>query len=103
MQNPQTVDLLVSLAFICAGEGVMDEPLPIGMGLRVPLPEVATTLTQSPSYTGYYLNQQPPDPEIPKDLQPGSDGLVDFDELTREQVLLNILTLMACTHIGACR
>lgn len=29
------MDLLVSLAYVAAAEGVLDEPLPRGMGLRV--------------------------------------------------------------------
>ncbi|KAK7458669.1 hypothetical protein VKT23_009668 [Stygiomarasmius scandens] len=33
--NPATVDLLISLAYSAAPEGVLDDPLPIGMGLRV--------------------------------------------------------------------
>ncbi|KIM60273.1 hypothetical protein SCLCIDRAFT_1217055 [Scleroderma citrinum Foug A] len=34
--NSETVDLLVSLAYIAAAEGTLDEPFPRGMGLRVP-------------------------------------------------------------------
>lgn len=41
MNNPHAVDLLVSLAYTAAIEGVLQEP-PIGMGLRVPRPISAT-------------------------------------------------------------
>lgn len=37
--NTGGVDLLVSLAYVAAAEGVLDEPLPRGMGLRVHRPE----------------------------------------------------------------
>jgi ubiquitin-conjugating enzyme E2 Q len=86
MQNPQTVDLLVSLAFTSAGEGTMDDPLPIGMGLRVPLSDAAAMSTQTSNCSWYRGTRPTPVPEVPKDLQPGPDGLVEFDELTREQV-----------------
>lgn len=96
IQNPQTVDLLVSLAYSSAVDGVMDEPFPIGMGLRVPLPTSTTIAPQSqsyPSFAGFQLQQAKP-PEIPKELQPGSDDLVDFDELTLEQMRSCIATLI---------
>ena len=71
----------------------MDDPLPIGMGLRVPLPDANATLIQPSSYPLYhYATNPPPVPEVAKDLEPGPDGLVDFDELTRDQVLFNHLT-----------
>ncbi|KZT05739.1 uncharacterized protein LAESUDRAFT_726677 [Laetiporus sulphureus 93-53] len=41
--NPEVVDLLVSLAFVAAREGALDNPLPIGMGLRVANPGGAPT------------------------------------------------------------
>ena len=41
--NTGAVDLLVSLAYVSAAEGVLDEPLPRGMGLRVRRPANATT------------------------------------------------------------
>jgi len=97
IQNPQTVDLLVSLAYSSAVDGVMDDPFPIGMGLWVPLPTSSPTIgPQSqpcPSFAGFQLQQANP-PEIPKDLQPGSDGLVDFDELTLDQMRSCIATLI---------
>lgn len=36
------MDLLLSLAYVAAAEGVLDEPLPRGMGLRVRRPANAT-------------------------------------------------------------
>ncbi|KAH7925790.1 hypothetical protein BV22DRAFT_408192 [Leucogyrophana mollusca] len=35
--NTETVDLLVALAYTAAADGVLDEPLPRGLALRVPL------------------------------------------------------------------
>ena len=69
----------------------MDDPLPIGMGLRVPLPDDFVIVPHAGlSLAGYRAAQPPPPvPEIPKNLQPGPDGLVEFDELTRPQVLLS--------------
>jgi ubiquitin-conjugating enzyme E2 Q len=100
VQNPQTVDLLVSLAYVSAGEGAMDEPLPIGMGLRVSLPEVdAPPVRTTPSYPVFLPIQPPPVIEVPKDLQPGLDGLVDFDDLTKAQVPFSIDPISTCIHL----
>ncbi|KAK7060763.1 hypothetical protein VNI00_000495 [Paramarasmius palmivorus] len=49
VHNPRTVDLLVSLAYSAASEGVMDDPLPIGMDLRVPKPDV-DKIQSAPTY-----------------------------------------------------
>jgi len=73
----------------------MDDPLPIGMGLRVPLP-VEAAVTQSTTFAAY-SNQTFPIPEVSKDLEPGADGLVDFDELTTEQVAFK--PLMRCRSL----
>ncbi|KAH9940093.1 uncharacterized protein BXZ73DRAFT_88813 [Epithele typhae] len=52
--NPVTVDLLLSLAYLAAAENVLDEPFPVGMGLRV----------------------------APKaGVEPDADGLIEFDRL----------------------
>ncbi len=90
------MDLLVSLAYSSAVDGVMDEPFPIGMGLRVPLSTSATIAPQNQlysSFAGFQLQQTNP-PETPKELQPGSDDLVDFDELTLVQMRSCIATLI---------
>lgn len=68
----------------------MDEPLPIGMGLKVPEPletPVASTCTSFVDFQQVVHPQVDP-PEILNDLQPGSDKLVDFDELTLPQVFI---------------
>ncbi|KAJ6583425.1 hypothetical protein DFH09DRAFT_1360097 [Mycena vulgaris] len=45
IRNPETVDLLVSLMYSAASaEGVVDESFPIGMALRVPLPDKACVI-----------------------------------------------------------
>ncbi|KAJ7896771.1 hypothetical protein B0H14DRAFT_3425555 [Mycena olivaceomarginata] len=36
IHNPETVDLIVSLCYSVAAEGVLDEPLPKGIALRFP-------------------------------------------------------------------
>lgn len=59
------MDLLVSFAYAAAAEKVLDEPLPTGMGLRVRIPEKASSS---------------------KVVQVGSDGLCDFDDLDIHQV-----------------
>lgn len=71
MHNPHTVDLLVSLACVSPAEGVMEDPLPIGMGLRVPL------------HTSFQVVPPFVPPEI---LEPDADGLVYFSDLSQYQV-----------------
>jgi ubiquitin-conjugating enzyme E2 Q len=82
--NTQTVDLLVSLAYCAAVEGVLDEPLPIGLGLRVPIP-AASSLPQGP------INHRVSD--IPWTFTPptGEDGLCDFDRLDKRSVSFSVL------------
>ncbi|KAI0750412.1 hypothetical protein C8Q74DRAFT_1309949 [Fomes fomentarius] len=67
--NPVIVDLLVSLTYIAAGEGALDAPLPIGMGLRVPC-KSASPASQGP------------------------DGLYDFDQLKISQMRDAIVQLI---------
>ncbi|OSX62557.1 hypothetical protein POSPLADRAFT_1046024 [Postia placenta MAD-698-R-SB12] len=66
--NPETVDLLASLAYSAASAKVLDDPLPVGMGLRVPSPDVTS----------------------PAEL----DGLCEFDRLTRQQMCTSIAMLL---------
>lgn len=86
MHNPQTVDLLVSLAYVSALENSMEEPLPIGMGLRVPIPSASDYIAPTPSYNAFGQSTQPAPVEIEKELLAGPDGMVDFDDLTLQQV-----------------
>ncbi|KAF8889407.1 hypothetical protein CPB84DRAFT_1826578 [Gymnopilus junonius] len=62
VHNSQTVDLLVSLAYVSA-QKVMEDPLPIGLALRVPLP-TGSILAQN---QGYYAPN--PAPEVPETLK----------------------------------
>lgn len=76
------MDLLVSLAYVSAAEGVMEDPLPIGMGLRVPLPDgnvasLSTSFQAVPSFVPAEISQV---------LEPDADGLVYFDDLSQSQV-----------------
>lgn len=86
IHNPETVDLLVSLTYSAAAEGVVDEPLPIGMALRVPPPDKAR-IVATPTAGPYYGHQPLPTPVLPPhNYQTGTDGLVDFDTLPIEHV-----------------
>ncbi len=84
MQNPHTVDLLVSLAYVSAAEGAMEDPLPIGMGLRVPFPEGSVAPVPQPNI--YQIVSFVSPVEVPTDPEPGPDGLIYFDDLSRFQV-----------------
>lgn len=56
--NLSTVDLLVSLAYSAAAGGVLEDPLPVNLGLRVKSPRTGSGI---PGF--------------------GADGLCDFDAL----------------------
>ncbi|KAJ7127952.1 hypothetical protein C8R44DRAFT_979448 [Mycena epipterygia] len=91
IHNPETVDLLVSLTYSAAAEGVVDEPLPIGMALRVPPPDKARIVT--PTVGPYH--QPVPAPVLPLyNYQTGTDGLVDFDALPIEHMRASIAGLI---------
>jgi ubiquitin-conjugating enzyme E2 Q len=79
--NTQTVNLLVSLAYCAAVEGMLDKPLPIGLGLHVPIP-AASSLPQGPSLYSILWTFTPPT---------GEDGLCDFDRLDKRSVSFSIL------------
>ncbi|TEB26206.1 hypothetical protein FA13DRAFT_1795840 [Coprinellus micaceus] len=92
IHNTKTVDLLVSLAYVSAAEGSMEDPLPVGMGLRVQHPGVVPVgqfVAPNRGYvapgTGALAPVDPIGPETP--ARPGVDGLVDFDTLNIVQVL----------------
>ncbi|KAJ7579700.1 hypothetical protein C8J56DRAFT_963387, partial [Mycena floridula] len=80
MHNPLTVDLLISMAYSAAAEGVMDDPLPIGLGLRVPLPGTAIA---TPAFD---RGGAAPTPDEIKAPHIAADGLCEFDELGRGQM-----------------
>jgi len=67
----------------------MEEPLPIGMGLRVPMPSTFTAVNPVPQYP--YPTTPAAVQETPKDIERGPDGLCDFDDLTLPQVHLFVL------------
>ncbi|TFK43105.1 hypothetical protein BDQ12DRAFT_165045 [Crucibulum laeve] len=99
IHNPQTVDLLVSLAYDAATEHAMKEPLPIGMGLRVPHPGPAPNV--QPQYRHHMAWNGQPVPvqeepiHVPKGpAVPGDDGLVEFDDLDIGQMRLAISKLI---------
>ncbi|KAI6022680.1 hypothetical protein EDC04DRAFT_2575002, partial [Pisolithus marmoratus] len=69
--NTETVDLLVSLAYVAAAEGTLGEPFPCGMGLRVPAPKHSTVIVDS-------------------------DGLCEFDALPAHEVIDCFLAVILC-------
>ncbi|KAF8797821.1 hypothetical protein BYT27DRAFT_7204023 [Phlegmacium glaucopus] len=96
IHNPLTVDLLVSLAYASASDGAMDEPLPVGLGLRVPPPSSSGTsgLQQPPPY--YVDNTIAVSaPSVPKTFTISADGLCEFDELDLMQMRLCIVKLIS--------
>ncbi|KAJ3823174.1 hypothetical protein F5880DRAFT_1613100 [Lentinula raphanica] len=102
IHNPETVDLLVSITHSAAAENVLDEPLPIGMGLRVPLPD-ATKVRAAPPNTivvGVPIMNQAaaptnsPPPQAQNRPVIGPDGLCDFDELDPQQMRASIMELL---------
>lgn len=85
IHNPQTVDLLVSITHSAAAEGVIDEPLPIGMALRVQLPDVSELAAPPVSFLSI-VPQQATAPAQPGTAVVGPDRLCDFDDLSLPQV-----------------
>ncbi|KAJ7213658.1 hypothetical protein B0H12DRAFT_1061615 [Mycena haematopus] len=93
IHNPETVDLLVSLCYSAAAEGVLDEPLPKGMALRVPPPDKAR-LVVAP-VNNYAYNAQPvPAAVAAVNHQVGLDGLVEFDQLPVEHMRASIAAMI---------
>ncbi|KAL0948368.1 hypothetical protein HGRIS_010950 [Hohenbuehelia grisea] len=94
VHNPVTVDLLVSLAYCSASEGSMDDPMPVGMGLRVPPP----TSRGIPQYVqrgvirGTTVVNEAQGPQNTIHIEEG--GLCDFDSLTKSQMREAIVGLI---------
>ncbi|KAJ7626463.1 hypothetical protein B0H17DRAFT_1024399 [Mycena rosella] len=97
MHNPETVDLLVSLTYCSAAEGAIDQPLPVGMALRVPPPDKARITVTQPTPYQVHTNPIPAPataPPLPTSYQTGTDGLVDFDTLPIEHMRASIAGLI---------
>ncbi|KAJ7120629.1 hypothetical protein C8R43DRAFT_1151577 [Mycena crocata] len=98
IHNPETVDLLVSLTYSAAAEGVADEPLPVGMALRVPPPDKARiTIAPIANYALHMGQQQAAAAAAPPaqvNLPTGTDGLVDFDSLPIDHMRASIAGLI---------
>ncbi|KAF7436633.1 hypothetical protein PC9H_003466 [Pleurotus ostreatus] len=88
IHNTEMVDLLVALAYSAAAEGVMDDPLPIGMALRVALP----TRTVPGAWLAQMPSLQATATEEP--LTPDEDGLYDFDQLSKHKMRMAIAELI---------
>ncbi|KAK7028605.1 ubiquitin-CONJUGAT-2 domain-containing protein [Favolaschia claudopus] len=93
IHNPATVDLLVSLCYSAAAEGVLDEPLPKGMALRVPQPD-KSRVTTVPVNNLHYNHNNTPQVVPDANWTVGLDGLVDFDHLPVEYMRASIAGLI---------
>lgn len=73
----------------------MDEPLPVGLGLRVPPPtQNSLESTSLPTLSFVDITTTPVStPAVPKKLNISEDGLCEFDELDLSQV--RIYTIIA--------
>ncbi|KAL4268089.1 UBC core domain-containing protein [Pleurotus pulmonarius] len=88
IHNAEMVDLLVALAYSSAAEGVMDDPLPIGMALRVPMPARALPGVWSAHLPPVQAN------EAQEVLTPDENGLYDFDQLSKQKMRMSIAELI---------
>ncbi|KDQ51732.1 hypothetical protein JAAARDRAFT_497248 [Jaapia argillacea MUCL 33604] len=110
--NPESVDLLVSLTYIAAAEGSLEDPLPTGLGLRVPMPNGSiqsrvpnptgfgmvgpvTTAMVPPGFPGYNNVVVPADASVSADpVADPRDGLVDLDSLALPEMRAAIVKLI---------
>ena len=80
ISNPETVDLLVSIAYTAAADHSLGEPLPLGMGLRVPVPD-ARKCVETPTYSWVHPGTPAVAAPVHVPPTPGPDGLCEFDEM----------------------
>ncbi|KAF8078632.1 hypothetical protein FPV67DRAFT_1604087 [Lyophyllum atratum] len=84
IHNPKTVDLLVSIAHSAATEQVINEPLPIGLGLRVPPPD-ASKIQELPKYhnltAGIQEQASSSAPSASHQTNQAQEEMCDFDDL----------------------
>ena len=85
------MDLLISLAYVSASEGVLEDPLPTGLGLRVPLPPDLVPISVPNVRTGSIVSSGVPQNEEVKAPVVGPDGLCDFDDLNLNQVCFDLV------------
>jgi hypothetical protein len=67
----------------------MDEPLPVGLGLRVLPPTSSSSESTGPQQTLIYYNATSPavsTSTVPTKINISEDGLCEFDELDLNQV-----------------
>lgn len=72
----------------------MDEPLPVGLGLRVPPLSSSGTPSLQPPDAGCVNNAVLPVASTPKVLNIAADGLCEFDELDLNQVRISSYLLV---------
>lgn len=103
LHNAVVVDLLVSLAYTSARENVLSDPLPIGLGLRVPPPDadkmalLRKTISVAPNpmaMPGVATSAAPPEKNQPVAVD--EDGLCEFDKLDIWQVNEAPFELRSC-------
>ncbi|EJD40876.1 hypothetical protein AURDEDRAFT_115746 [Auricularia subglabra TFB-10046 SS5] len=99
--NTEVVDLLVSLTYVSCYEGQLDNGLPIGMGLRVPIPPQGIKSMSPPAWSGAMIAQpgvvQPVTHVVPQNTEippQGPDGLVDFDMLPLDYQRASVVQLL---------
>ncbi|TFK51185.1 hypothetical protein OE88DRAFT_1658981 [Heliocybe sulcata] len=93
--HPTSVDLLVSLTYIAAAEGALDQPLPTGLGLRVPSP-VLQQVTTAPAVPAWNApSSYPAVADSSGEPRGYSDAdLVDFDRLDLGEMRTSITSMI---------
>ena len=81
------MDLLVSLAYVAAVEGTMDDPLPVGLGLQVPHPGTLAAGAYLPA-PPRHLGATTPAAPAPVSTANGTElgEIVEFDTLNKAEV-----------------
>ena len=92
ISNPETVDLLVSIAYTAAADQSLGEPLPLGMGLRVPVPDPRRCVP--PAAVPVWAPQGAAVVAAPVHVSPvpGPDKLCEFDEMG----ILEVSGMLGC-------
>ncbi|KAG7093449.1 hypothetical protein E1B28_007127 [Marasmius oreades] len=101
IHNPRSVDLLVSLTYSAAVEGGLDDPLPVGLGLQVPEPDIskvsdAPTPMPAIAIAGMPLAQSTPSAQsVLNEVVSLKDvPLHDFDSLGLKQMRASVAQLI---------
>ncbi|KAG6842220.1 hypothetical protein C0991_000190 [Blastosporella zonata] len=93
IHNPKTVDLLVSIAHSAASEQVLNDPFPIGLGLRVPVPDVNKIPPEPPRPLGV-PQPAPASSNSHQTPKTGPDEMCEFDDLSLPMMRAAIVALI---------